>query len=965
MTTTRWNLVASSLHLLLVTSCGSATPPTNSSPVYPQVEVRPHKKIVQDIRPLHYNLSLLTVVDLKNPKGIFRGEVTIRLRVWIESRTIVLGVNGLKIGPKVWLIRRTTARRVTVKSLWKEVHQHTFGIDFNSRLWLGEEYELTVEFSGQMSSTNRGYFTEQYVDNNKRQWVTVTQLSPNMASSVFPCFDASYRTPFTLHLAHSREMQAVSNMPILRTAEHEDDNYVWTSFQETPSMTVQQLSFSINQFKVQDSPEARSDPLMKFWFRPAKAEHSAYAISLSTKLIDYFVDLFKLPYPMAKLDQLVLPDVGLHTLDYAGFVAHPESVFLYSEKHATAPSKQDVAAHLARKFSHHWFANLVDAGNFWLGEGLSGYLAGFAVDQVEPTWRHHETELATKTFAVLDEDSRASAQPVSFARGAGPMDYELQAYQKGSLLFRMLHFLVGTEVFTNSLRGFMKSSLKESSNQTLLWIYFQEESERALSLRQDIRVGPLMESWTLQPGYPLLHVRRNYDKREVTIYQKRFLCNPRGSATGQKPTNRQHCWYIPLTFTTAARNSWAHTLPTDWLTCSHVSPESPLTLIDVAEPNDWVVFNLRLGALCRINYDERNWQLLNEALMGENATQIDRFSRAQLLDDVLNLAGAGVVGYYLAFSFLRYLPRENESIVWNAVARNLEWLFRQLQTTPIIFVFKFNELFPSSEASKNNRTAADGSGPSNNSTGNSNSTSTDSTGSSNTTNDSNTTSTTQHTLKTIVLRLACETNLASCESLALRDFSQMNVTQNNIPVDQRRTIYCTAIRLGTEADWIELRKLFKSSEMSGERTMILEALSCSRDTWALEKMLMWAFGGANLAKVDVLRIFSAVVRNPVGYQLAKNYLIKNISNIKKFYSFFTDQIAALVSALVEKITTQSELDSIGEFMRNDLNDLVGIEHTSRRLLELGNDNIAWHKNNYISVVSAVCNLTGSMEPQCT
>ncbi|KAH8324092.1 hypothetical protein KR074_002888, partial [Drosophila pseudoananassae] len=893
-----------------------------------------------DIRPLHYNLSLLTIVDLENPKGIFRGEVTIRLRVWTETRTIVLGVNGLKIGPKVWLIRKTTARRVTVKSLWKEVNQHTFGIDFNSRLWLGEEYELIMEFSGQMSSTNRGYFTEQYVDNNKRQWVTVTQLSPNMANSVFPCFDSSYRTPFTLHLAHSREMQAVSNMPILKTAEHEDDNYVWTSFQETPSMTVQQLSFSINQFKVQDSPDSRSDPLMKFWFRPAKAEPSAYAISLSPKLIDYFVDLFKLPYPMAKLDQLVLPDVGLHTQDYAGFVAHPESVFLYSEKHATAPSKQDVATHLARKFSHHWFANLVDAGNFWLGEGLSGYLAGFAVDQVEPTWRHHETDQATKTFAVLDEDSQASAQPVSFARGVGPMHYEFQAYQKGSLLFRMLHFLVGTEVFINSLRGFMKSSLKESSNQTLLWIFFQGESDRALSLRQDIRVGPLMESWTLQPGYPLLHVRRNYDKREVTIYQKRFLRNPKGSATGRKPTNHQHCWYIPLTFTTASRNSWAHTLPTDWLTCSHVSPENPLTLIEVAKPNDWVIFNLRLSALCRINYDERNWQLLNEALMGENATQIDRLSRAQLLDDVLNLAGAGVVGYFLAFSFLRYLPRENEFIVWNAAARNLEWLFRQLQNTPIIFVFKnflrgvlepkFHELFLS-----------------------------------NTTNASNTTSTTQHTLKTIVLRLACETNLASCESLALKDFSLMNVTENNIPVDQRQTIYCTAIRLGTEADWIELRKLFKSSEMSGERSMILEALSCSRDTWALEKMLMWAFGGANLAKVDVLRIFRAVVRNPVGYQLAKNYLVKNISNIKKFYSFFTDQIAALVSALVEKITTQSELDSIGQFMRNDLSDLVGIEHTSRRLLELGNDNIAWHNNNYISVVSALCNLTGSIEPQCT
>lgn len=138
--------------------------------------------------------------------------------------------------------------------------------------------------------------------------------------------------------------------------------------------------------------------------------------------------------------------MSFKTQDYAGFVSHPESVFLYSEEHPTAPSKQEVATHLARELSHQWFGNLVHAGVFWLGVGLAGYLAGFGVEQMEPTWRHHETDLATKTLLVLNDDSRASAQPVSFAHGRGPLASELQAYQKCSLLFRMLHSLVGTEV---------------------------------------------------------------------------------------------------------------------------------------------------------------------------------------------------------------------------------------------------------------------------------------------------------------------------------------------------------------------------------------------------------------------------------------------------------------------------------------------------------------------------------------
>lgn len=67
---------------------------------------------------------------------------------------------------------------------------------------------------------------------------------------------------------------------------------------------------------------------------------------------------------------------------------------------------------------------------------------------------------------------------------------------------------------------------------------------------------------------------------------------------------------------------------------------------------------------------------------------------------------------------------------------------------------------------------------------------------------------------------------------------------------------------------------------------------------------------------------------------------------------------------METITKQSELDSMEKFMSKDLKDLLGIEHTSRRLLELGNDNIAWHKNNLIKVMNAVCNLTGSIDPHC-
>lgn len=136
-------------------------------------------------------------------------------------------------------------------------------------------------------------------------------------------------------------------------------------------------------------------------------------------------------------------------------------------------------------------------------------------------------------------------------------------------------------------------------------------------------------------------------------------------------------------------------------------------------------------------------------------------------------------------------------------------------------------------------------------------------------------------LKRIVLQLSCQTDLGSCEKLAQREFGGLNATTNSIPMDLRGILYCTAIRLGTEADWILLRKMYKSSKEAGERSIILASLACSPDNWALENMLQWVFTSRNLSKEDVLRVFSAVVQSPLGYSLAKDYLVGNIQRIKK------------------------------------------------------------------------------------
>lgn len=67
---------------------------------------------------------------------------------------------------------------------------------------------------------------------------------------------------------------------------------------------------------------------------------------------------------------------------------------------------------------------------------------------------------------------------------------------------------------------------------------------------------------------------------------------------------------------------------------------------------------------------------------------------------------------------------------------------------------------------------------------------------------------------------------------------------------------------------------------------------------------------------------------------------------------------------MKEVTTEEELNALRMFMRTDLQNLPGFEIAFRRILELGEDNISWHNRQYHNLLAAVCNITGSIEPQC-
>ena len=89
----------------------------------------------------------------------------------------------------------------------------------------------------------------------------------------------------------------------------------------------------------------------------------------------------------------------------------------------------------------------------------------------------------------------------------------------------------------------------------------------------------------------------------------------------------------------------------------------------------------------RVNYDDQNWRLIIQQLMKDH-TNIHVINRAQIIDDVLNLARAGLLKYEIALEVTSYLKNENEYLPWAAALSGIEYIDEMLKGTASYGDFK-------------------------------------------------------------------------------------------------------------------------------------------------------------------------------------------------------------------------------------------------------------------------------------
>lgn len=347
------------------------------------------------------------------------------------------------------------------------------------------------------------------------------------------------------------------------------------------------------------------------------------------------------------------------------------------------------------------------------------------------------------------------------------------SYAKGASIIRMMTHIIGIETFKQGMHNYLNAFKYSNANQNDLWRYLQEASNQTNGAAVDVK--KVMDSWTVQEGYPLITVTRHYETdgktKLVRFSQQRFLLNSNDTAALVRTQ-----YEVPISYTTKSELNWEPTTRL-WLHKNANKSESH-AIEELALPKqDWIIANLQETGYYRVTYDEDNWNLLIDQLLTD-PTKIHRINRAQILDDLFHLAENNVVKYSMALRALEYFKNEKDPLPWASFGQLTYLINRMLRRTEVYGAWQaFMRQLIKPAYERFNLTRLDG--------------------------DDLQTSQMQKS----IVNIACAYNLPSCvqESIQLFNRFMDNVKQNNsvnpIPPNVRPAVYCTSIYHGGELEW--------------------------------------------------------------------------------------------------------------------------------------------------------------------
>lgn len=246
---------------------------------------------------------------------------------------------------------------------------------------------------------------------------------------------------------------------------------------------------------------------LRMYVEPRNAQKCDFALDALKRSMRWDEDVYGREYDLDIFMIVAVDDFNMGAMENKGLNIFNSSCVLASQDTATDAAFQRIEAIVAHEYFHNWSGNRVTCRDWFqlsLKEGFTVFRdSQFSADMGSPTVKRIEdvTLLRTAQFA---EDAGPMAHPV---RPASYMEisnfYTLTIYEKGAEVVRMIHNLLGDDMF------------RKGSD-----LYFDRHDGQAVTTdhfvkaMEDVSGRDLSQFglWYEQAGTPVVTVEDDYDE---------------------------------------------------------------------------------------------------------------------------------------------------------------------------------------------------------------------------------------------------------------------------------------------------------------------------------------------------------------------------------------------------------------------------------------------------------------------
>ncbi|KAL9931881.1 hypothetical protein V8E36_009196 [Tilletia maclaganii] len=877
-------------------------------------------RLSPNVKPSHYDLLIKSDLEALT----FSGVVTAHVDIVEDTDVIEFNAARLQLSKALVTSEALKTQSNSVSSLDVDAkHERATLKIAGSKLPKGSKATITVAFSSEITNSMMGYYRATWEHGGKKGFYGLTQFEPTSARRAFPLWDEpAIKATYAISMIHRSNTVSLSNMPVKSTrpialteqvkllrahelelkdaekskdgddaasagktegkTESSTDEWSLTTFETTPKVSSYLVAWANGPFKHLEASyttakTGRKVPL-RIYATPEYIHQAQLALDVKVKALPVYEEVFDLEYPLPKLDTLVASDFDAGAMENWGLITGRTSVYLYDPKKGGLAAKKTTASVQSHELAHQWFGNIVTLTFWdclWLNEAFATLMGeSIILDRIYPEWKSSSEFINNHLTRALELDAKRSSHPIEVPlQGENVEDainqvFDAISYSKGASVLNMLSHMIGQDVFLKGVSIYLKNHLYGNAVTADLW--------KGISESSGLDVGKIMGPWVLKQGFPVITVTEQEDA--IVVRQNRFL------STGDvKPEEDETLWYVPLALRTVTPNGQAQTDNKAVL-----DTEREITIpLPKAKETSWKL-NADTVGVYRVAYSaERLAKLGAEAAKRDSAFTLE--DRVGLVADASTLARAGYSKTSGALNLILALREEPTYLVNAAAASTLRsltsvWFEQPPAIREALAKFRADVFGPQAK-----RLGFDASEDE---------------------------SSEVRDLRSTVVNVAVGADDGWAVEECKRRFAPILESGDDslVPNDLRQAVFYTVSRLGGEAEYEALLKIYKEPSTPNHKIAAMLALCAPTDEALLKRTVELLFSG-DVKLQDWMYFFAGLSGNRVSRRMLWTETKARYEQLFKAFEG-NYSLSRLVEYSFSSLTTKADLEDVQAFFKD-------------------------------------------------